>query len=353
MVEELCSGNGVLNPNGSEAAKEGDTFSVSKEKTSLIGCSPCDTKFLDDGTLFEKGPSYPGALISVSRVDWLSLFEEVLQIAMRKTEEIVRVEAVSILNIILIRSNAYTDREKFGNTQMFESISQLLRKEAGLQVQNHSIQLLYLLLNCPKLLVTFCSGCSEGVSPGFMNDNTEDTSAFLRFTLTLQSLADCLSCAGNGLEELKLRRNAINLLAFLASSGKSGFDILVSHKLSKDANFLMLILQVLVSEMDIEATVITNSPEVFNERTLLMREALILLNRLVSNSAYSATALQLLTKSRDMASLTIDIANRLSRNDQTRDRFDGMVKTKRKSEVADLARVFKKRVFTYMGDYIS
>ena len=84
-----------------------------------------------------------------------------------------------------------------------------------------------------------------------------------------------------------------------------------------------------------------------------MREALILLNRLVSNSAYSATALQLLTKSRDMASLTIDIANRLSRNDQTRGQFDGMVKTKRKSEVIDLARVLKKRVFTYMGDYIS
>ena len=84
-----------------------------------------------------------------------------------------------------------------------------------------------------------------------------------------------------------------------------------------------------------------------------MREALILLNRLVSNSAYSATALQLLTKSRDMASLTIDIANRLSRNDQTRGQFDGMVKMNRKSEVVDLARVLKKRVFTYMGDYIS
>lgn len=112
MIEELCSGNGVLNPNGSGAAKERDTFSVSKEKTSFIGCSPCGTKFLDDGTLFEEGPVYPGAVISVSRVDWLSLFEEVLQIAMRKTEEIVRVEAVSILNIILIRSNAYTDREK-------------------------------------------------------------------------------------------------------------------------------------------------------------------------------------------------------------------------------------------------
>lgn len=84
-----------------------------------------------------------------------------------------------------------------------------------------------------------------------------------------------------------------------------------------------------------------------------MREALILLNRLVSNPAYSATALQLLTKSRDMASLAIDIANRLSRKDQTSDQFDDMVKVIRKSEIVDLARVFKKRVFTYMGEYMS
>lgn len=83
-----------------------------------------------------------------------------------------------------------------------------------------------------------------------------------------------------------------------------------------------------------------------------MREALILLNRLVSNPVYSASALQLLTKNRDMASLTIDISNRLSRKDQTSGQFDGMVRMMRESEIVDLARVFKKRVFTYMGDHI-
>ena len=51
------------------------------------------------------------------------------------------------------------------------------------------------------------------------------------------------------------------VLAFLASSGKSGFDILVTNKLSKDANFLMLILQVLMSEIDIEANIIRESSE--------------------------------------------------------------------------------------------
>lgn len=88
-------------------------------------------------------------------------------------------------------------------------------------------------------------------------------------------------------------------------------------------------------------------------RTLLIREALILLNRLVSSPTYSATALQLLTKRREMAFFTIDIANRLSRKDQRCGQFDGMVRVIRESEVVDLARVFKKRIFTYLGDPIS
>lgn len=54
-------------------------------------------------------------------------------------------------------------------------------------------------------------------------------------------------------QDLELRRNAIIVLAFLASSGVSGFEILVNHKLDREANFLMLILQALVSETDTEA----------------------------------------------------------------------------------------------------
>lgn len=87
-------------------------------------------------------------------------------------------------------------------------------------------------------------------------------------------------------------------------------------------------------------------------RTLLLREALILLNRLVSNQAYSATVLGLLTNSRDMASLTVDVANRLSRKDQICEKFDGMTRQMRESEIVDLARAFKKRVFIYLGDNI-
>ncbi|KAF3449638.1 hypothetical protein FNV43_RR10369 [Rhamnella rubrinervis] len=375
MVEGLCSGDKALNPHKSESAEKGDLSFMGRDRTSCaaVGTASPLIKFLDAETLCKKGQWNPSISISVYRVDWVCLFKKMLHITMKSSEESVRLEAVSTMNVILMASNACTEREKFGNDLVFECVSKLLRKEAGLRVQKHTMQLLYLLLHCPKLLVTFCSGCTEQEDTASVEDNKEDTSAFKKFTVILQGLADCVTCDGNDLERLKLRRNAVVLLAFLASSGTSGFEILAHHNLSNGANFLMLILQVLVSEMDMEAAAalpksprvslsdtnkeeakeVAESPEVFKERTLLIREALILLNRLVSSPAYSATALQLLTKRREMAFLTIDIANRLSRQDQSCGQFDGMARLIRESEVVDLARVFKKRVFTYLGDPIS
>ncbi|ONI05826.1 hypothetical protein PRUPE_5G025700 [Prunus persica] len=285
--------------------------------------------------------------------DWVSLFEVILQTAMKNSKPGVRLEAVSIMNMIIMRSNPFIEREKFGQTLVFEILSHLLTKAAGFEVRIQAVQLLYMLLNCPKILVKFCSYYKDGKGAGAMDGDVGDASAYQKYSMILQGLADCITCCGNGLQELKLRRNSILLLAFLSSSEKSGFEILVAYKLYQDANFLMLILQVLISEVDIEVAVNADHAQVFKERTLLMREALILLNRLVSNPTYSATVLRLLTKSRDMASLTIDVANRLSRKDQICDKFDGTARQMRESEIVDLARVFKKRVFTYLGDNLS
>lgn len=90
--------------------------------------------------------------------------------------------------------------------------------------------------------------------------------------------------------------------------------------------------------------------EQFVVRTFLMREILILLNRLVSSPSYSAIVLHFLTSTRDMASLTIDVATRLSRKGTENERQDSMVKQIRRTEIIDLARLFKKRVLTYIGD---
>lgn len=85
-------------------------------------------------------------------------------------------------------------------------------------------------------------------------------------------------------------------------------------------------------------------------RTSLIREGLILLNRLVSHPAYAAIVLQVLTSSRDMASLTIDVANRLSRKGQRKGTSDTITRQMRESEVLDLGQLFRRRVFTYLRD---
>ncbi|GLU05357.1 hypothetical protein SLE2022_224590 [Rubroshorea leprosula] len=313
---------------------------------------PASIRFSEEETICTKGQRNNESSMPFSCINWLSLFELMSTIAMKSCEESVRLEAVSIMNLILMRSDAYTQREKFGQILVFETISQLLKKEIGLHVQKETVQLLYLLLNCPKLLVTFCSEFSGGESVSAANDNYQSNSSFKVFSMILEGLADCIACCGNGLLDLELQRNAIILLAFIASSGKYGFNILVNHQLSREATFLMLILQLIVSEIDIEATVYTKSDETFRARTLLMREVLILLNRLVSNSLYSATFLRALTINRDMASLTIDLATRLSKREHNQGWSDSMFKQMRESEIVDLGRVFKKRVFAYLGDNV-
>lgn len=286
-------------------------------------------------------------------VNWNHLFETMHQIAMRITEERVRVKAVSIMKLLFLRSNAYFEREEFSQNIVFKTISELLKKDAGLSVKKHALRLLYLVLNCPKLLAAFFCGCKEGDDSSAMDGN-KFASDFQNFKIILQGLSDCVASHRGGLLELKASRNAILVLAFLASSGQPGFEILVSHRLSsRGVNYLMLILQLLVSEMDHEAGAHEQQPEIFRERTFLIREILILLNRLVSSPSYSATVLRGLTTTRDMASLTIDFASRLSRKGKKNEQQDSMVKHTRETEIVDLARLFKKRVLTYLGEDIS
>lgn len=268
------------------------------------------------------------------------------QVVMRHVEEIIRVEAVSIMNILLLRTDAYAEREMYGEVAVFQSISQLLRKGTGVGVQKQTVHLLYLLLNCPQLMSVFCSFCKEeGTIP---TSNAETTPAFQGSgaTAILDGLADCLAFRANGAPTtlvLKLQRNSIILLAFLVSSGRSGFEVLMGRR---RPHFLYLILQILASEIDTESS---HPSDDFRERTLLIREALIFLNRLASNSQYSTSVLRVLTNRRDMAILTIDIATRLSRKGNWLWQSDS-ARQMRESEIVDLARIFKKRVFAFLGD---
>ncbi|CAH1434574.1 unnamed protein product [Lactuca virosa] len=215
--------------------------------------------------LFPDNPHHPvlSSLINAKKVGdsssfkWFSYYQTMHQIIMTHSEEVIRVEAVSIMNILLLRTDAYKERKMYGEVPVFETISQLLRKEAGVAVQKQTVDLLYLLLNCPSLMLMFCSSCKEeGTSSDIPTTSTETAPAFKGTGAILEGLADCLASRGNGAPKtlvLKLQRNAIIVVAFLASSGRRGFEFLLGRDpCSRRSNFLFLILQVLASEIDVE-----------------------------------------------------------------------------------------------------
>lgn len=286
-------------------------------------------------------------------VDWFHVFESMRQIAVRLTEEQARMEAVSIMNVILMTTDAYSEREKLGGILVFEAVALLLRKEAGLFCRKEAVHLLFLLLNCPNILRTFCSSCRPAEDHAESPDHGTKNPAFEASCGILEGLADCIVGCERGVKELILCRNAIIVLAFLASSGKLGLEIFLFHKLSKRTNFLGLILQVLLSEADVDAFESCSAPEVSKERALLLREALILLNRLASQPAYSAAFSQVLTSCRDIVSLAIEVANRLSKKSRRLLKSDSITRQMRESEVVELARIFKKRVFSFLGESYS
>ncbi|KAL5724707.1 hypothetical protein ACHQM5_007932 [Ranunculus cassubicifolius] len=286
-------------------------------------------------------------VVFLSTLDWMPLFDKIQEIAVGSKEECIQVEAISVMNLILMRSNPCLEREKFGSRLLFGNLSRLLHNDVALQVRKQAVHLLFLLLNCPKILVVFCVGCKGSAS---CEDGTKKDDA-LAFGSILEGLAECVKCRGQGLEEVKLRRLSIKVLAFIASSGKSGFEVILDPKISKGVSFVELIMQALASEMDADADAAEPSSETCKERSWLIREALILMNRIASNPAYSGAVLQVLTSSRDAMSLTIYVVNRMmSRKGSTSEWWKSDKKRKAEDEIVDLARVFRSRVFAYLGN---
>ncbi|KAL7122702.1 hypothetical protein ACP275_01G060300 [Erythranthe tilingii] len=287
--------------------------------------------------------------VSISGVYWVSLFERMCLISIQNNEKQIRREALSIMNLILMRQNAYLERDKFVGEVVFRSLSQLLRREAGFSVQDQAVHTLYLLCNCPKTIAMLCSGSKEdGEQPA------PEFSSFQGFNEILIGLADCVASYRSATaEEMKLRRNAIAFLAFLGSLGKSGFEVLINHTLPKGTNFLAIILQGLTSDLDLHASKCSQKSDVVREQILLIREALILLNRLASHPQHSGPVLEALTNTREMASAAVDVANRLTNKSKLLWRNENTARQIRESEIMELARVFKKRIFTFLGDSIS
>ncbi|CAH9134037.1 unnamed protein product [Cuscuta epithymum] len=293
------------------------------------------------------GPFNTVTCVFTSCYNYLSLFELMSQIILTHSLEHIRWEAVCIMNLILVRENTPLDREKFGSNEVFQSVSQLLKRDAGYRVNKQAVRLLYLLLNCPKIMASFfnnftgaeCTGTAD-VNPKTISDSQVTCNIF-------EGLVDCLSCSGKSAEELQVQRHSIILLAFLASSGKTGIEILLNHR-PKRTKFLTIILQSVISALDLEALDTATYPEESKQRTLMIREALILLNRIASHPQYGVLVLLALTNRRDIARLTVNTASRLSHKGKCLTHCDSITQQIRESEIVELARVFQKRLYAFL-----
>ncbi|XP_039788038.1 protein SENSITIVE TO UV 2-like isoform X7 [Panicum virgatum] len=284
---------------------------------------------------------------------WSSVFTVMLQIVVKYSEETIRTDALSVMILILRTTDPKEERHRFGFTSIMTRLHLLLQKENGLLVKKHSVRLLFLLLNCPVMLKLLCSGgkdgseqmesegcgndglkllCSGGKdgskqmeSEGCENDRSQVISS------VLVDLSECLSCEATCSLEIELCRLVIVLLAYIASSGKLGYEVLLGPVSARGASFLELVMQVLASQMQYE------TQELQRERCLLMREALILLNRLASHANFSKPTLEVLTSSKLCATLTIDVANRLPQ-------------TRMANDLAELAQKFRSRVYAFLEE---
>uniref|UniRef100_A0A7N0UYS2 Uncharacterized protein n=1 Tax=Kalanchoe fedtschenkoi TaxID=63787 RepID=A0A7N0UYS2_KALFE len=286
---------------------------------------------------------------SPSCIEWLSLFQLMHQISTSVTDEPILYETVSIMNLILKRDGPL-ERERYGHITVFQTVPKLLKKDVGLRVQKEAVDLLYLVVNCPTVLSSLYSGFKEDM-PNSNGDS--DVSPFEGLYNIFAGLEDCLTCSGTGLEAIGLRRNAITLLSYLVSFGSSGYEVLWSSTTHNKISFLVLILRLLASEIDAEHSNPSELTDTVKERTLLVRESLIFLNRIVSHPAFSGPALRALTGSREVANLTVDITSRLSRRGESIWPDDSVTKQMLEIEISNLARVFCKRISAYLGDNIS
>uniref|UniRef100_A0A0A9E0P4 Uncharacterized protein n=1 Tax=Arundo donax TaxID=35708 RepID=A0A0A9E0P4_ARUDO len=79
---------------------------------------------------------------------WSSVFTPMLQIGVKHSEESIRVDALSIMILIVRTTDPKEERQKLEFTSVMERLHRLLQKENGLLVKKYSVRLLFLLLNC-------------------------------------------------------------------------------------------------------------------------------------------------------------------------------------------------------------
>lgn len=111
MIEGLGSRNNVVDSHGSPSA-EGEEFAlVHMDEASRDSHAPAGSRLIGAEMLC-KNRNLNKSTNLVPQVNWMSLFEMMHQVTKAHSAECVRIEAVSVMSLILMRNNTYTEREK-------------------------------------------------------------------------------------------------------------------------------------------------------------------------------------------------------------------------------------------------
>ncbi|KAJ7555416.1 hypothetical protein O6H91_05G036500 [Diphasiastrum complanatum] len=189
-----------------------------------------------------------------------------LHLAITSTIPGIRYETVTLMRLLLMHTEPLTERAQFASLLFKERLFLLLKKGAGVHVQLQTLRLVHLLLHCPDILKKVCKdgetkknvdiSASARGQKGYLKSDPRfvDVAAMgeklekldkieqnfeSRFcgeaqlevighcTDLLEGLSACISFTGVSLQEYALRRGALRVLAFIATSGDNGPEFLL------------------------------------------------------------------------------------------------------------------------------
>ncbi|KAI5067617.1 hypothetical protein GOP47_0018145 [Adiantum capillus-veneris] len=306
------------------------------------------------------------------------IFKGALGKAVKGCSEAIGVTAVSILVTLVTNTEPYSGREHFGFILFDGSLASLLRISASLDVRLQAVRICHSLLHCRPVLARFlnfqeqqsnqnvaapaskqsselmqeidCDGRSA--EENVFLQNGEDVSAQSETARAfcsaeerscfevLERLIFCISYAGFSSQAYSLRRNALRILTYIATSGQRGAAFLLakdtaplkavgvkktgdSSKENMSAAFMpagslpVHLIALLDQELKLEEEDGCHpmTTEQTEEREYVLCETLTLVCRLASHSTQSSKTVGILTSDRNIARLSISVINRLMSRD--------------------------------------
>lgn len=96
----------------SRTVDTGGQFGVTRKWMPFLGNESSNIKSFEKDILCSKEHGDPDNMAVVVSLDWLKLFETIHHIVAARKEESIQVEAISVMNLILMRIDPCLEREK-------------------------------------------------------------------------------------------------------------------------------------------------------------------------------------------------------------------------------------------------